>query len=542
MAALASRTWDLLVIGGGITGAGIAREAALRGLTVALVDSHDLGWGTSSRSSRLIHGGLRYLEQGRLGLVFESLRERRHLLTLAPHLVRPQAFVLPVHLGDRVPRWKLEIGLWLYDLLAWRRNLPRHRPLGKRALLRLEPMIRERGLQGGALYYDAQCDDARLVVAAARAAAAHGAAIATWTAVTALEAEDGKVARAQMVDQLTGEHGQVAFRTVVNATGPWTDAVRRLEDPGALPLLRPTKGVHILFPRALVGHAHAITFTSPIDGRVMFVLPWGELSYAGTTDTDSDDAPESVSTTRDDVHYLLRSVNALFPSARLTEEDVVGVWAGLRPLLRGPEGKRPSAVSREHQLLCGPGGMWTIAGGKLTTWRSMAVHVVDKVTKGLDGVPPADAAGRRRSIEEALPGGGSPTLSGFREMAEGAGLPSATATHLVRHYGAETAAILNLIRDQPGLATPLHPDHPAMEAEVVHAARREFAARVDDVLARRIHLAWETPDHGASAALRVAELLAAELGWDPEQQAAEAAGYGAEAAARYGWSGAAALD
>lgn len=507
---------------------------------MALVDRHDLGWGTSSRSSRLIHGGLRYLEQGRLGLVFESLRERRHLLALAPHLVRPQAFVLPVHKGDRVPRWKLEIGLWLYDLLAWRHNLPRHRPLGKRALLRLEPMIRERGLQGGALYYDAQCDDARLVVAAARAAAAHGAAIATWTAVTRLDAEAGKVARAEVVDQVSGERGELAFRAVVNATGPWTDQVRRLEDPGALPLLRPTKGVHILFPRARLGHEHAITFTSPIDGRVMFVLPWGELSYAGTTDTDSEESPDTVTTTREDVHYLLRSVNALFPSARLTEEDVRGVWAGLRPLLRGPDGKGPSAESREHQILQGPGGMWTIAGGKLTTWRSMGAELVDRVGRSLGA--PRDGTTRKRSTDEPLPGGESPTLAGFQEMAVQAGLSPATAAHLVRHYGAETAAILNLIRDQPALKAPLHPHHPAVEAEVVHAARREFAVRVDDVLARRIHLATETPDHGAAAADRVGLLLAAELGWDDEHRQREAAEYRDSAASRYGWTGGAALD
>jgi glycerol-3-phosphate dehydrogenase len=509
---------------------------------VALVDRHDLGWGTSSRSSRLIHGGLRYLEQGRLGLVFESLRERRCLLALAPHLVRPQAFVLPVHKGDRVPRWQLEIGLLLYDLLSWRRNLPRHRPLGKRALLRLEPMIRERGLTGGALYYDAQCDDARLVVATARAAAMQGAAIATWMTVTGLQVVDGRIARAELADQVTGETGRVEFRAVVNATGPWTDAVRRLEDPGAQPILRPTKGVHILFPRHRLGHAHAITFTSPIDGRVMFVLPWGELSYAGTTDTDHAESPETVTTTREDVHYLLRSVNALFPSARLAEEDVVGVWAGLRPLLRGPDGRGPSAVSREHQVLRGPGGMWTIAGGKLTTWRSMAAELVDKVARTLGQRSGPDATARRRSREEPLPGGESPTLAGFQEMAERAGLPSDTAEHLVRHYGAETAAVLNLIRDQPSLATPLHPAHPAVEAEVVHAARREFASRVDDVLARRIHLAWETPDHGAAAADRVAALLAAELGWDEARQAEEAQGYRADAASRYGWDPGGALD
>lgn len=525
------------MIGGGITGAGIARDAALRGLSVALLDRHDLAWGTSSRSSRLVHGGLRYLEQGRLGLVFESLRERRRLLALAPHLVRPQAFVLPVHRGDRVPRWKLEVGLWLYDVLAWGGNLPRHRSLGKRALLRQEPLLRERGLTGGVLYYDAQCDDARLVVAAARAAAHHGAAVATWTGVTALHAEGGRLAAADVADSLTGESGRVRFRMVVNATGPWTDQVRRLEDPGALPLLRPTKGVHIAFPQDRVGHRHAITFTSPVDGRVMFILPWGRYSYAGTTDTDSTDSPDQVTTSREDVHYLLRSVNAIFPAARLAEEDVVAVWAGLRPLLGGPPGAGPSQVSREHQLLEGPGGMLTIAGGKLTTWRSMAAEVVDRVERRLRRLTGRVPAGGAASAREPLPGGESASLAGFVEQAIRAELPPATAEHLARHYGSETMAILNLLRERPDLASPLHPGHPALSAEVLHAARREFAVRVEDVLARRLHLAWETPDHGEAAAGRVAELLGGVLGWSPDQAAAEVAAYRHFVRAAHVWGG-----
>lgn len=535
MPVLAEREWDLLVIGGGITGAGIARDAALRGLQVALVDRHDLGWGTSSRSSRLIHGGLRYLEQGRLGLVFESLRERRRLLRLAPHLVRPQPFILPVHRGDRVPRWKLTIGLALYDLLAWRGNLPRHRPLGKRALLRREPLLRERGLTGGALYYDAQCDDARLVVAAARSAARHGAAIATWTAVTALHRHDGRIAEADIEDQLSGAGGRLRFKVVVNATGPWTDMVRRLEDPAAAPLLRPTKGSHIVFPRDRVGHRHAITFTSPIDGRVMFILPWGEYSYAGTTDTDSDDSPERIAATRDDVHYLLRSVNALFPHAHLGEEDLVATWAALRPLIAADEHAGPSQLSREHRLLEGPHGMLSIVGGKLTTWRRMAAEVVDRVERLLQRHGGRQPAGDRRSRTEPLPGGETRATAEFVRQAAETGLNDATAQHLVRHYGTETAAIANLVRERPELAAPLHPTHPAIEAEVVHVARREFAARVEDVLVRRIHLAWETHDRGVAAAPRVAELLGTELGWDAERAAAEAAAYRRVVASEFGW-------
>lgn len=520
----------------------MARDAALRGLRVALVDRHDLGWGTSSRSSRLIHGGLRYLEQARLGLVFESLRERRRLLRLAPHLVRPQAFVLPVHRGDRVPRWKLEIGLTLYDLLARGGNLPRHRPLGKRGILEQEPLLRERGLTGGALYYDAQCDDARLVVAAARAAGRAGAAVATWTAVTALRREEGRITTALLRDELDDREAVIRFKVVVNATGPWTDEIRRLEDPVATPMLRPTKGVHIVFPRERVGHRHAITFTSPIDGRVMFVLPWGEHSYAGTTDTDTDDPPDRVTTSREDVHYLLRSVNALFPHARLGEEDVIATWAALRPLVAAAGDAGPSQVSREHRLLEGSGGMLTIAGGKLTTWRAMAEEVVDRVERALRQQTGRRPVGGERGREEPLPGGESAAVAEFARLAEAAGLPPSTAQHLAWHYGTETAAILNLVRDRPELATPLHPRHPAIEAEVIHAARREFAVRVEDVLARRIHLAWETADRGVAAAPRVAALLADALGWPDALAPVEVAAYQATVARQFGWSPSTALS
>jgi glycerol-3-phosphate dehydrogenase len=520
----------------------VARDAALRGLRVALVDRRDLGWGTSSRSSRLIHGGLRYLEQARLGLVFESLRERRRLLRLAPHLVRPQAFVLPVHRGDRVPRWKLEIGLTLYDLLARGGNLPRHRPLGKRGVLEQEPLLRERGLTGGAIYYDAQCDDARLVVAAARAAGRAGAAVATWTAVTALRREGSRITTAVLRDALDDSEAEVRFRAVVNATGPWTDAIRRLEDPAAAPMLRPTKGVHIVFPRERVGHRHAITFTSPIDGRVMFVLPWGEHSYAGTTDTDTDDSPDRVTTTREDVHYLLRSVNALFPHARLGEEDVLATWAALRPLVAASGDAGPSQVSREHRLAEGPGGMLTVAGGKLTTWRAMAEEVVDRVERRLRKQTGHRPVGGARGRNEPLPGGESAAVAEFARRAEGTGLPPSTAQHLAWHYGTETAAILNLIRERPRLATPLHDRHPAIEAEVIHAARREFAMRVEDILARRIHLAWETADLGVSAAPRVAELLGEELEWPASRPALEVEMYRETVSGQFGWDRGTALS
>ncbi|HEU5218207.1 MAG TPA: glycerol-3-phosphate dehydrogenase/oxidase, partial [Gemmatimonadales bacterium] len=446
--------FDLLVIGGGITGAGIAREAALCGLSTALVEARDFGEGTSSRSSRLIHGGLRYLEQGRLHLVREALRERRILLRLAPHLVRPLPFILPVFKGDRVPRWKVAAGLTLYDILAAGGNVRRHRTLGKRDLLLAEPLIRERGLTGGAIYYDAQCDDARLVIATVRAAAGHGAQAANYMRVTGLIPTVAGVAGAYLRDELSGETGEIRARTVVNATGPWADVVRRLEDPKAVPLLRPTKGVHVVVPQARIGNRNAVIFTSPVDGRVMFVLPWGEWTYIGTTDTDSRVGPDAVTVDPEDVIYLLRSANALYPAARLEHSDVIASWAGLRPLLAADPSAPASAVSREHRIVRGPGGLYTIAGGKLTTWRSMAVEMVDLLVKALGHY--RHSPGRSASQTEPLPGGETGMLDGFRAAGLELGLGEPTVKHLLSHFGAETPAIYNLCRERPALAQPLH--------------------------------------------------------------------------------------
>lgn len=521
MDTLAARPYDLLVVGGGITGAGIARDAAMRGLRTALVEARDLGWGTSSRSSRLIHGGLRYLEQGHLALVREASRERQVLLRIAPHLVRPLAFVFPVHRGDRVPLWKLAAGLLVYDLLAPLRNVRRHRILGKRALLAEEPMLRERGLVGGARYWDAQCDDARLVVATARSAALHGADVATYTSVIGLERGGGQV-RGAVVEDDDGVHGLVRAAVVVNATGPWADELRRLEDSGAAPLLRRTRGAHVVVRRARLGHTSAITLTSPIDGRLMFVLPWGEFSYIGTTDTDEPGPPGDTVAAVSDVHYLLRSANAAFPQAHLTEEDVLAAWAGLRALLDSGQALAPSAVSREHVIRRGPGGMLTIAGGKLTTYRAMAAELVDEVGAELTRREGRPRLPHAPTDQEALPGGEAADLGPMRQTVLDLGLAADTADHLLRHYGTEAAAICNLGRHEPGLLARLHPEHPAIEAEVIHHARRELVATVDDVLTRRIHLRYETPDGGAAAAARVAALLGREFGWDAGRVAREA--------------------
>ncbi len=513
------------MIGGGITGTGVARDAAMRGLRTVLVEQNDLGSGTSSRSSRLIHGGVRYLETGDLRLVLEANRERRVLLRIAPHLVWPLPFLFPVHRGDRLSLWRLGAGMWLYDLLASFRNVKMHRMLGKRAVLEAEPMLRERGLRGGARFYDAQCDDARLVLATARSAMGHGALVANYMAVRSLARTAGRVTGVEIEDRLTGGRATVRASVVVNAAGPWADRVRTMEDAGAAPLLRPTKGIHIVVERSRLDHRDGIIFLSPIDGRVLFILPWRDLSYIGTTDTDTVESPDQLTVSPEEMVYLLRSANARFPSARLGLEDVRGVWAGLRPLLAASSAVPESGRTREHAIVQGSGGMISVVGGKLTTYRSMAKEVVDRAVREL-----RLREGRRRTTdadtdEEPLPGGETDDFTEFKARGLELGVVPESVEHLIRHYGTEAAGIYNLGAADRRLLRRLVPPHPAIEAEVLHAVRRELARTVEDVMVRRTHLYYEHPERGIPAARRVAELMGQELGWDDEQLEAEAERY-----------------
>src|SRR5262245_53627118 len=385
--ALSNTAFDLLVIGGGITGCGVARDAALRGLRVALVEKDDFASGTSSRSSRLIHGGLRYLEHGHLHLVFEASAERHRLLRLAPHLVRPLEFVWPVYAGARVPRWKLAAGLTLYDALALFRNVGTHRRLSTREVTTREPQLLREGLLGGARYFDAATDDSRLTLANALGAAEAGAVVLNHVALQELTIAGKGANGATVIDALTGRSIEVRARVIVNATGPWSDELRgRRTPPSPVPpsgrvsqALRPTvrgsKGAHIAVPRERIGNRGALTLLSPLDGRVMFVLPLAgdEHTVIGTTDSYTTASPDDVRASEADVEYLLESANRFFPEARLARADVVSAWAGIRPLV--PTGKpqrrngNPSSVSREHAITRGEHGVVTITGGKLTTYR-----------------------------------------------------------------------------------------------------------------------------------------------------------------------------
>ncbi|PYO87228.1 MAG: glycerol-3-phosphate dehydrogenase [Gemmatimonadetes bacterium] len=504
---------DVLIIGGGITGAGIARDAALRGFRTALVDKADFGAGTSSHSSRLIHGGIRYLEQGAFHLVFEASHERRVLLTIAPHLVRPLAFLFPLYRGGRLPAWKLRAGMWLYDLLSSFRNVRWHRWLRAKQVRRVEPGLRDRGLIGAALYYDAQTDDARLVIATVRSAMRAGALAANYVETTALLKPDGRVRGAVVRDVLTGQTATIRANVVVNATGPWSDQLRRLDDPQAAPILRLTKGAHVTVPRRRLANEHAVTLLSPVDGRVMFVLPWGDLSYIGTTDTDADASPDGLRVTAADVTYLLRSANAAFPHAHLAPNDVVSAWVG------------PSQVSREHKVFASEQGLITIAGGKLTTYRVMARDVVDRVAARLHELDGRPLPPRAQTDKLPLPGGEAAELDVLGEAARARGASEATARHLVASYGSEAAAVLNLVDRDRRLGDAIIAGRPEIWAEIAYAVERELAVRVQDVLVRRLHLFYEVPDHAQSAVAKVAARMKQLLGWDDVREAEELRDY-----------------
>ncbi|UJR80284.1 glycerol-3-phosphate dehydrogenase [Sandaracinus amylolyticus] len=525
---LGSAPVDLLVIGGGINGAGIARDATRRGLSVAVVDMNDLAFGTSSRSSKLIHGGLRYLEQYEVGLVFESVSERRILMDLAPHLVSPLGFLFPVYKDSRRNLFVIQAGMWLYDGLSLFRSPKRHRMLSPRDLETEEPALRREDLKGAPLYYDCSTDDARLTLETAIDAVRGGATITTWAKVTQLLVENGRVCGATVRDELTGATKDVRASAVINATGPWTDRTLALprkgsEAPAPPRMLRTTKGVHIVVDRAKLPLNNAVVCFHPVDKRVLFAIPWGDRSYVGTTDTDDPSDPSGVHATREDVDYLIAASNAYFPEHPLTRTDVIATWAGLRPLIDEGAGANESQVSREHKIVIGQEGLITIAGGKLTTYRRMSIEVVDTAVRYLqlaNGLAGRDIE-PSRTEKAPLPGAeGWPDdddatqVVAQVEQAGNGTISNAVATALTDQYGTRAIAIAALCAARPALASPLVPGRPEILAQIEHAVREEMAATVCDALVRRTQLFFRDFDQGLGCAERVASHMGTLLGWD----------------------------
>lgn len=532
VARLGTDRFDVLVIGGGITGAGVAREAALAGYRTALVERDDFASGTSSRSSRLVHGGVRYLEHGHLGLVFESSRERRLLLQLAPHLVRPLAFVWPVYAGARVPRWKVRAGLLLYDALALFRNVGRHEGLSAHEVLDREPALAREGLRGGARYWDAATDDTRLTLATALGAREAGAVLLNHAAVTgALRTAAGRLAGVQLHDRLSDAPLTVEARVVVNATGPWSDATAVLTGAATASHVLGSAGAHIAVPRHRVGNHEAVTLVSPLDGRVMFVLPAGAHAIIGTTEHPARRGPDDIRATETDISYLLQSVNRVFPAAALSRDDVISAWCGIRPLAVARAGAQgASAASREHAVTHRSDGLVSVTGGKLTTYRAMAADVLAHALRELaaSGGRPAPVHAPRDSRRTPLPGGDVGSLESLVAAARTAVRDPAVGERLALAYGTAWRRVWQYAVDQPALSPRLVTSLPYVLAEARHAVEHEDAYTLADVLVRRTHIAFETRDHGRAAATRLAPFMATWLGWSDAATARALADYEAE--------------
>lgn len=464
---LAAGPLDVLAIGGGIVGSGVARDAAMRGLRTGLVEQHDFAFGTSSRSSRLLHGGLRYLEQGRVGLVREASVEKKILAEIAPHLAEPLGFIFPTYRGEGRPLWQLRIGVKLYDLLCGGRNFEPSCGFSLGETLALLPQLKTRKLTGSVRYFDALTNDARLVLDTLRSATQQGASAVNYVRLREAHRENGRWV-CQLDDQLARTSLTVTARTIVNATGPWAEQL-----PHSAVKLRLTKGIHIVIDRARLPVPSAVVITE--GKRLLFVLPWGERVIIGTTDTDYRGAPEDVAVERSDLAYVLRTVNEFFPSTALGDADIISAWAGLRPLVAKSDGT-PSDASRAHQILSPEPGWWDITGGKLTTYRLMAEQAIDKILREL-----GRAATPCRTADE-------PLLS-----------PDGT------RYSA--------------IVPP-----PCTRAAVQHYVENEWAIHLDDVLVRRS--SWHYYHHDSpQLAEQVGGWMAELLDWSPGQRAEEVSRY-----------------
>ncbi|HEX5732591.1 MAG TPA: glycerol-3-phosphate dehydrogenase [Blastocatellia bacterium] len=518
---LQSETFDLAVVGGGITGAGIALDARSRGISVALVEKSDFASGTSSRSSKLIHGGLRYLEHLEFSLVREALRERETLSRLAPHLSRPLAFLVPLYrrglqspLGSN--KLKLRLGLTLYDLLAGGRNVGRHRWLAPGEALKLAPALDSQGLRGAFLYYDCLTDDARLVVEVIKAAAAMSAVVANYAAARSITRLDDNSYRIEVEDVAAARSVTLRARVVVNATGVWADSVARLSDASAPRRLRPSKGIHIVVPSEKLNNRTAVLIPSLGEQRFLFVIPWLERTLIGTTDTDYDGDLDDPEATREETSRVLQSAARMFPGADLTEADCISTFAGLRPLVGGDKSTTAN-LSRKEELFESESGLITIIGGKLTTYRRMAERAVDLAARKLENKFRMNV----RSLTERIELAGGRLERDVKTEAEQAasdyGVSVDTAIHLMETYGGNFRAVLEIASESEELRNPLAVDLPHIEAEVIYAARAEMAVTVEDFLSRRTRIALLAPDHGRSCATRVAALMGRELGWSSNE-------------------------
>ena len=484
------KIWDIVAVGGGATGLGIAVDAASRGYSVLLLEKHDFAKGTSSRSTKLVHGGVRYLAQGNVKLVREALRERGLLLKNAPHLTRRQAFVVPAY--SWWDRFFYGTGLRTYDILAGRLGLGSTDFMDREELLLRMPIADRKGLRGGIVYFDGQFDDARLAVNLAQTAVEHGATVANYLSVESLLRENGKIRGVVARDLLTGREHTIRAKAVVNATGVFVDDIMRMDDPATQKMVAPSQGVHIVLDRAFYPSDYALMIPKTSDKRVLFAVPWHDRVVVGTTDTPVDEVRAEPLPFREEVSFIIYHFNK-YLSMQVKESDIKSVFTGLRPLVRAAGAANTALLSRDHTIVVSKSGLVTITGGKWTTYRKMARDAVDNAVF-VGGLSP------RPCITENL------RIHGWTDRVD-----TADPLHT---YGSDAQRIRGLMGDDPSLAQPLHPDFPFTRAEVVWACRHELAARVEDVLARRLRLLFLDARVAMEITRAVAEIMARELGRD----------------------------
>jgi glycerol-3-phosphate dehydrogenase len=515
--------FDVLAIGGGITGAGIARDAVLRGFRTALIEKDDFGSGTSSKSSKLVHGGFRYLKQLQFGLVHEALTERKILRRLAPHLVYPMRCLLPLYQDSATPAWVIQIGMWLYDILALDRNIRRHRMISAQEIQKIEPAYRQEGLRKAAEYYDCWGDDFRLVMATLKSAAQYGAVSANHVRAVDGVVENRKIIGVLAKDQLSGKDIRIKTRVVANATGPWSDQVRDTLFGQGDRRLRLTKGVHIIVPLAVLPVHSALMQFAIRDGRPIFAIPWKDIVILGTTDTDYHGDPDRIGVDRTDVDYLLESFNHYFPGARLTCDHVLTAFAGLRPLVFEPD-KSASQVTREYQVFEGPENFFTMIGGKLTTYRRMAEKLVDRLAGRLAAAFDRVAENPRSGTDRVpLWGGEIQNYKEFQEtwisrLAKTPPFDRDMVVHLIERYGAHISDVLRVIEETPDGGGRIHPQLPYVWGELCYAIDHEMAVGLDDFLIRRAPLFSQESRKGGTVYQEVADRMQKRLGWSPTEK------------------------
>ncbi len=525
---VSSQTYDVIVIGGGITGAGIAQDAAARGMRTLLLEKGDFASGTSSKSTKLIHGGLRYLQSLQFAVTLESVRERQRQQKLAPHLVHAVPFVIPLYRGQNLKNLKVSIGLWIYDLMAGFAGNRFHKRIATAEVLRRCPGIRREGLVGGLLYYDCRTDDARHTLEVVKSAREHGAEALNYARVVALVKQGGRVVGVDYVDEMSDPQGQspvrARARVVVNATGVWTQKTEELSGGGSGTEVVPAKGIHVTVSRARLPIDCAMIVPSVHDKRFCFAVPWYDAVVIGTTDTEYHGDLEEIKVEDGEVAYVLDAVNAMFPEAGLTEADLTGRFAGLRPLIRQAGARSTADLSRQHVLHETADGLISIAGGKLTTYRPMAAETVDLVARRLSQAGSGFSACRTDRI---MLGGWQSgddidhLIERFQEEARELGLPRETALYLPAVYGKRTQAILELVRGDRALAATVAPGHPYIFAQVVYAVEYEAARTISDVIARRIRLSITDAQAADAAADAVSKVMAARLAWTADERAAQ---------------------